>query len=89
MGESAFLEIGQQGLQIALLVAAPLLMASLIVGILISLVQVATSLQDATLTFVPKILAVGLTLLLIGHWMMRVLVDYTNRILTILPGIIG
>jgi flagellar biosynthetic protein FliQ len=50
---------------------------------------VATSLQDATLTFVPKIIAVGLTLLLTGPWMIRVLSDFTQRILASVPGAVG
>jgi flagellar biosynthetic protein FliQ len=89
MSEAAVLEIGQYGLRIALMVAAPLLLASLAVGILVSLVQVATSLQDATMTFVPKIFAVGLALFLIGPWMMRVLVECARKILMSVPGAVG
>ena len=89
MSEAVVLEFAQQGLRVALLVATPLLAVSLVVGILISLIQVATSLQDATLTFVPKIFAVGLALLLITHWMAQTLVEFTGRILTGLPGVVG
>ncbi len=89
MSESAALELGQQALQIALIVATPLLMASLVVGILVSLVQVATSLQDATLTFVPKIFAVGVVMLLLTSWMAGTLVDYTRRTLEAIPGVVG
>lgn len=89
MSETAMLEFGQQGLALALMVATPLLAASLVVGILISLAQVATSLQDATLTFVPKIFAVGIALMLIANWMARTLVEFTHRIITGLPGVVG
>ena len=85
MSESAVLEIGQQALMIVMIVAGPLLAASLIVGILVSLVQVATSLQDVTLTFVPKIIAVGLTLVLAGGWMLHVLLDFTSHLLSNIP----
>jgi flagellar biosynthetic protein FliQ len=89
MTEAAVLEIGQYALRVALMVAAPLLLASLAVGIMVSIVQVATSLQDATMTFVPKIFAVGLALFLIGPWMLRVLVECARRILTSVPGVVG
>jgi flagellar biosynthetic protein FliQ len=89
MSEAAVLEFGQQALMLALLVAAPLLLASLVVGIMVSLAQVATSLQDATLTFVPKIFAVGVMLVLIAPWMARTLVEFTQRIIAGVPGALG
>lgn len=85
MSEALVIEIGRQAIQVALLVAMPMLGISLIIGLLISLFQVATSLQDVTLTFVPKIVAVGLTLVLAGGWMLRVLMDFTNHLLTNIP----
>jgi flagellar biosynthetic protein FliQ len=83
------MEIGRQALQVALLVAMPMLLASLVVGIVVSLIQVATSLQDATLTFVPKILAVAVTLFLAGNWIIRTLLDFTRHILGSVPGMLG
>lgn len=89
MSESSVIEIGSQALQVTLLVASPLLAASLLIGIVVSLVQVATSIQDVTLTFVPKILAVTLLMLLFGPWMIRTLVDFTQRIFLLIPGAVG
>lgn len=89
MSEAAVIDLGQQALQTALLVAAPLLLASLMVGILVSLLQVATSLQDATLTFVPKIVGVGLVLILVGPWMIRTLVEFTHKVLSGVAGAVG
>jgi flagellar biosynthetic protein FliQ len=89
MNEAMVLDIGRQALEVTLLIALPLLLISLITGLLISLFQVATSLQDVTLTFVPKILAVGVTMLLAGHWMLRLLLDYTRNLLVHLPEILG
>ncbi|HEU4400898.1 MAG TPA: flagellar biosynthesis protein FliQ [Candidatus Polarisedimenticolia bacterium] len=89
MNESAVIEIGRQALQVTLMAALPMLLASLVVGIVVSLVQVATSLQDATLTFVPKILAVGGSLVLAGHWIIRLLLEFTRHIFADLPGVIG
>jgi flagellar biosynthetic protein FliQ len=88
MSEALLLELGQQGLIVALIVAAPLLLVSLVVGIAVSLVQVATSIQDATLSFVPKMVAVGVVLVLAAHWMTRTLVEFTQRLLNGLPGML-
>ena len=69
MSEELVLEVGRNAIEVTLMVAMPLLAVSLVIGLMISLFQVATSLQDVTLTFVPKIIAVGVTLegkLLIG-----------------------
>jgi flagellar biosynthetic protein FliQ len=89
MSEAALLQLGHQAVQMALLLAAPLLLATLVVGILVSLIQVATSIQDATLTFVPKIVAVALALLLIGNWMTRTLLEFTARVLAGVAGAAG
>lgn len=63
-------EISKQALWIIIKVSAPILIVSLIVGLIISIFQTATSIQEQTLTFVPKILAVFLALMLLGHWML-------------------
>ena len=60
----------------AIKISMPLLLASLIVGLLISIFQTVTSIQEQTLTFVPKIICVFLTLMLLGHWMMNQLIEY-------------
>ena len=89
MGQADVIELGRQGIQVALLVAGPLLMISLVIGLVISLFQVATSIQDVTLTFVPKIVAVAVALLLIGPWMLRTLIDFTRQLFNAVPGLLG
>lgn len=89
MSETVVLELAQSALQVALFVAAPLLLVSLLIGIVVSLVQVATSLQDVTLTFVPKIVAVGLALMLVGQWMIQTLIDFTHQLVSRIPGMLG
>ena len=89
MSESFLLDFGRQALEVSLVVALPMLLASLITGLLVSLVQVATSLQDATMTFVPKILTVAAVLILGGHWMLRMLLDFTRHVFEALPGALG
>ncbi len=89
MSETLVLDIGRQALQTTMIIALPLLLISLITGLLISIFQVATSLQDVTLTFVPKIIAVGLTLLVAGHWILGILMDYTTKLIESIPRVIG
>ncbi|MBO5474197.1 MAG: flagellar biosynthesis protein FliQ [Lachnospiraceae bacterium] len=62
--------------------AAPLLLVSLIVGLIVSIFQTVTSIQEQTLTFVPKILAIFLTLILVGHWIMNTIVEYMTNLWT-------
>lgn len=89
MTESVVIDIGTQALQLTLLIALPLLAVSLVVGLVVSLFQVATSLQDVTLTFVPKIVAVGLTLIFAAHWMLGTLISYTTDLIANLAKVIG
>ena len=89
MNATTILELGQSGLEMTMLLGAPLLLASLAVGLLVSLFQVATSLQDVTLTFVPKLLALGVALLLLGAWMMRTLVEFTRELFLSMGGALG
>jgi flagellar biosynthetic protein FliQ len=89
LSETQVIEIGRQAIQVALLVALPMLAVSLVVGLLVSLFQVATSLQDVTLTFVPKIVAVGLTLIVAGHWILRLLLDFTRQLIEGIPRYVG
>ncbi|MBP3475556.1 MAG: flagellar biosynthesis protein FliQ [Lachnospiraceae bacterium] len=60
--------------------SAPLLLVSLIVGLIVSIFQTVTSIQEQTLTFVPKILAIFLTLILLGHWIMNTIVEYMTNL---------
>lgn len=79
---------GQQGLMTALLVAAPLLLTALVVGSAVSILQSVTQVQEVTLVFVPKILAVFLVLALLGGWMLQILVSFgTTMFLSVEAGL--
>jgi flagellar biosynthetic protein FliQ len=80
---------GQQALTLMLMVSAPLLVVVLVVGLLVSIFQAATQINEATLSFVPKILAAVAVLALAGPWMMSTLVDYLRRMLMSIPGVVG
>jgi flagellar biosynthetic protein FliQ len=73
---------------VALLVAAPMLLAGLIVGVVISIIQTATSIQEQTLTFIPKILAVVVALILCLPWMINTLLDFTINLISNIPSYI-
>ncbi len=81
--------VGQQALQILLMVAAPMLLTILVVGLVVSLLQAATQLNEATLSFVPKIIAAVAVLMIAGPWMMTTLVEFLQRTLLSIPTAVG
>ena len=81
MSIAQVIEIGRDLLYTALLLALPALAASLIVGLLISILQTVTSIQEQTLSFVPRLLAAGLVLVLVMPWTMQVAIHFTMRML--------
>ncbi|MEJ6007220.1 flagellar biosynthesis protein FliQ [Paucibacter sp. AS339] len=80
---------GQQGLYVLMLVSAPILLTVLLVGVLVSVFQAATQINEATLSFVPKVVAAVLVLSLTGPWMVSTLVDYIRRTLMTIPQVVG
>ena len=81
--------IGQRALEITILLAAPLLLAALIIGLLVGVFQAATQINEMTLSFIPKLLAMAAMLALTGPWMLRTLVEYTRNLIESIPGMIG
>ncbi len=79
------LGIGAETLKVTLLVAAPMLIVGLIVGLVISIFQAVTQIQEMTLVFVPKIIAVMAALMIAGPWMLNLLLTYTHNLFTNLP----
>ncbi|MBL8363001.1 MAG: flagellar biosynthesis protein FliQ [Rubrivivax sp.] len=89
MQSQQVLTYGQQALTMMLMVSAPVLLAVLVVGLLVSVFQAATQINEATLSFVPKIVAAVVVLAIAGPWMLTTLVEYLRRMLTSLPGVVG
>lgn len=89
MTPESVMTIGRTALEITILVASPILLVTLIVGLTISVFQAATQINDPSLSFIPKVLAVLVTFALAGPWMLTVMTDYMRRVLVGLPGIIG
>ncbi len=89
MTPESVMTIGRTALEITILVASPVLLVTLVVGLTVSVFQAATQINDPSLSFIPKVLAVLVTFALAGPWMLTVMTDYMRRVLTGLPGIIG
>jgi flagellar biosynthetic protein FliQ len=89
MTPSAVIEIGRVAIEVTLLVAMPMMLAALVTGLVVSIFQAATQINEMTLSFVPKLIAMFLTLVLAGPWMLTVLTDYMRRLFESIPGMIG
>ncbi len=89
MSPDAVIAIGQQALWVMFLVSLPMRGVALIVGLLVSLLQAATQLNEMTLSFVPKILGIGIALVVAGPWMLHVMMDYTIGLLQSIPHLLG
>lgn len=81
--------IGRQAIEITLLVSAPLLLSALAVGLLVSIFQAATQINEMTLSFIPKLLVMFFVLVAAGPWMVNLLMDYTRRLFASIPGLVG
>jgi flagellar biosynthetic protein FliQ len=82
MTEAYILDFAQSAVMVTLTLAAPVLLVSLLIGSLVSMFQAATQINEVTLTFIPKILGIGLTLALLGSWMTQQLLTFTANIFT-------
>jgi flagellar biosynthetic protein FliQ len=89
MNSATVMTIGQQAIQMALLISAPLLLAALAIGFVISVLQAATQINEMTLSFIPKLIGVFAMLILAGPWMLQSLIDYMQRLFTSIPSVIG
>ena len=89
MTPTAVIELGRQAIEVTLLVSAPLFIAALVTGLVISIFQAATQINEMTLSFVPKLVAIFVTLVLAGPWMITVLTDFMRRLIESIPSMIG
>jgi len=89
MTPTTVIDIGRQAVEVTLLVAAPLFGAALVTGLLVSIFQAATQINEMTLSFVPKVVAIFVTLVVAGPWMITMLTDFIQRMFTSIPSLIG
>ncbi len=87
MDTATVIDLGRQALWITMVISAPLLLVALAIGLFIGIIQAATSINEMTLSFIPKIAALGITLAIVGGWQINTLVDYTREIFMRIPGL--
>jgi flagellar biosynthetic protein FliQ len=88
MTPESVIAFGQHALYVAMLVAAPLLLTALAVGLLIGVIQAATQINEMTLSFIPKLIAMAVVGVIAGPWMLRTLVQFTHDLILSLPGVV-
>jgi flagellar biosynthetic protein FliQ len=89
MNSTAVIALLSQALEMTLLVSAPLLLTALAVGLLVSIFQAATQINEMTLSFIPKMIGVFVAIVVAGPWMIQLLVDYTQRLFATIPTLAG
>lgn len=81
--------LGQQAVELTLMISAPLLLSALVIGLVVSIFQAATQINEMTLSFIPKLLGIFLVLIWTGPWMVNTMVDYIQRLFGNIPWMIG
>lgn len=89
MTPESVMTIGRQALEVTIMVSAPLLLAALITGLLVSIFQAATQINEMTLSFIPKLLAMFVVMIVAGPWMLTLMLDYMRNLFTNLPSMVG
>jgi flagellar biosynthesis protein FliQ len=89
MNSTAVIAIVRDALELTLIVSAPLLLTALVAGLVVSVFQAATQINEMTLSFIPKLIAVFVAVVVAGPWMLQLMIDYTQRLFTSIPGMVG
>ena len=89
MTPESVMTMGRQAMEITLLVSSPLLLIALIIGLVVSIFQAATQINEATLSFIPKLVGVFIALVVAGPWMLTIMLDYMRQVFTGIPGMVG
>ena len=89
MSPESVMTLAQQGIEVMLMISAPMLLTALVIGLLVSIFQAATQINEMTLSFIPKLLGIFLVLMLTGSWAIGMLVDYVQRLYGNIPWMIG
>ncbi len=89
MNPESVIAMGRTAMEVTLMVSAPLLLVALIIGLVVSIFQAATQINEQTLSFIPKLLAMALAVVVAGPWMLKVLISYTRELFESIPGLIN
>jgi flagellar biosynthetic protein FliQ len=89
MTPESVMTLGRNAMEVCLMVAAPMLLVALIIGLIVSIFQAATQINEATLSFIPKLVGIFVALVLAGPWMLAVMLDYMHQVFSGIPGLVG
>lgn len=89
MTPESVMTLGRQAMEVTLLVASPMLLASLVIGLIVSIFQAATQINEATLSFIPKLVGIFVSLIVAGPWMLVVMLDYMRQVFTSIPSMVN
>ena len=89
MNPESVMTLGRHAMEITLLIAAPMLLTALAIGLLVSIFQAATQINEATLSFIPKLVGIFVALVIAGPWMLSVMLDYMREVFSSIPGMVG
>ena len=89
MTPESVMTMGRTAMEVTLMVSAPLLLVALIIGLIVSIFQAATQINEATLSVMPKLVGIFVALVVAGPWMLSVMLDYMRQVFTGIPGLIG
>lgn len=89
MTPQSVMELARQALEMALLVSAPMLLSALVTGLIVSIFQAATQINESTLSFIPRLVAMFVTLIFAGPWMLQTMIDYVRRLFESIPSLVG
>ena len=89
MSPEYVMSMGRQAMEVTLMIAAPLLLVALVIGLVVSIFQAATQINEMTLSFIPKLVGIFVTLAVLGPWMLTILTDYMRTMFTGIPGMIS
>jgi len=89
MTPESVMTIGRQAMEVTLMVAAPMLLVALAVGLVVSIFQAATQINEMTLSFIPKLVGIFITMIVAGPWMLTIMLDYMRQMFTSIPGMVG
>ena len=89
MTPETVMTMGRTAMEVTLMIAAPMLLVALVIGLVVSVFQAATQINEATLSFIPKLVGIFVALVLAGPWMLSVMTDYMRQVFTGIPGLIG
>jgi flagellar biosynthetic protein FliQ len=87
MTPESVMAMGRNAMEVTLMVAAPMLLVALIIGLIVSIFQAATQINEATLSFIPKLVGIFVALVVAGPWMLSVMLDYMRQVFSSIPGL--